>query len=54
MENWGLMIHREVNILYDENHATSLQRQRIALVISHEVSHMWFGNLVTCDWWDGK
>lgn len=52
MENWGLMIHREVNILYDQRYATSLQRQRIALVISHEVSHMWFGDLVTCDWWD--
>lgn len=52
MENWGLMIHREVNILYDQRFATSLQRQRIALVISHEVSHMWFGDLVTCDWWD--
>lgn len=52
MENWGLMIHREVNILYDQRFATSLQLQRIALVISHEVSHMWFGDLVTCDWWD--
>lgn len=52
MENWGLMIHREVNILYDQRYSTSLQRQRIALVISHEVAHMWFGDLVTCDWWD--
>lgn len=52
MENWGLLIHREVNILYDQRFTTSLQRQRIALVISHEIAHMWFGDLVTCDWWD--
>ena len=25
--------------------------QRIALVISHELAHQWFGNLVTPSWW---
>src|SRR4029453_7782454 len=24
----------------------------IAHVIAHETAHMWFGNLVTMDWWD--
>ncbi|GIY67276.1 hypothetical protein CEXT_144261 [Caerostris extrusa] len=27
-------------------------QQRVAEVIAHEMTHMWFGNLVTMDWWD--
>uniref|UniRef100_A0A336M823 CSON013169 protein n=1 Tax=Culicoides sonorensis TaxID=179676 RepID=A0A336M823_CULSO len=52
MENWGMLLHRETNLLVDDHHTNALQRQRIALVISHEIAHMWFGNLVTCDWFD--
>ncbi len=29
------------------------QRENISNVILHEMAHMWFGNLVTMDWWDG-
>mgnify|MGYP006188412863 CR=1 FL=1 len=29
------------------------QRIRLANVIAHEMAHMWFGNLVTMDWWSG-
>lgn len=52
MENWGLLIHREVNVLADDNHTNTLQKFRIADVISHEVAHQWFGDLVTTNWWD--
>ncbi|XP_058061219.1 membrane alanyl aminopeptidase [Anopheles bellator] len=52
MENWGLLTYRETNILYRADDATSLQQQRIAAVISHEIAHQWFGDLVTCEWWD--
>lgn len=52
MENWGLLIHREVNLLFDEVHGTSAQKQRIALITSHEIAHMWFGDMVTCQWFD--
>lgn len=38
-------------LLYDPLHTTALSKQRIANVISHEFAHMWFGNLVTLDWW---
>lgn len=52
MENWGLLTYRETNILYRSDDSTSLQQQRIAAVITHEIAHMWFGDLVTCEWWD--
>ncbi|WP_160152264.1 aminopeptidase N [Microbulbifer sp. ALW1] len=32
---------------------TQAQRQRLANVIAHEMAHMWFGDLVTMDWWNG-
>ncbi|XP_055618480.1 membrane alanyl aminopeptidase-like [Toxorhynchites rutilus septentrionalis] len=52
MENWGLLTYRETNILFSRDDATSLQQQRIAAVIAHEIAHQWFGDLVTCEWWD--
>ncbi|XP_035890493.1 uncharacterized protein LOC118502379 [Anopheles stephensi] len=52
MENWGLLTYRETNILYRSDDSTSMQQQRIAAVISHEIAHQWFGDLVTCEWWD--
>lgn len=51
MENWGLLTYRESNQLYDPEMTTDLQQQRIASVITHEQAHMWFGDLVTCEWW---
>lgn len=52
MENWGLVTYRErVLLAYPEETAQST-REQIALVIAHETSHQWFGNLVTMRWWD--
>ncbi len=51
MENWGLITYRESCLLVDENTAIS-SRQSIATVIAHELSHQWFGNLVTMKWWN--
>lgn len=51
MENWGLVTYRESCLLADRT--TSLDtREYIATVITHELSHQWFGNLVTMAWWD--
>lgn len=43
---------REAYLMYDEDHTTDNFKQIIAYILSHEIAHMWFGNLVTCDWWD--
>lgn len=50
-ENWGLLTYREKSLLYESTIATSMAQQRVASVIAHEQSHMWFGDLVTCNWW---
>ncbi|CAG9794999.1 unnamed protein product [Diatraea saccharalis] len=52
MENWGLLVYREAYIMYSDKHSDGFFKQRIAYILSHEIAHMWFGNLVTCDWWD--
>ena len=51
MENWGLLTFRERALLYDEGSTTLNAKQYIAAVVAHEEAHMWFGDLVTCDWW---
>uniref|UniRef100_A0A4W4GAS9 Aminopeptidase n=1 Tax=Electrophorus electricus TaxID=8005 RepID=A0A4W4GAS9_ELEEL len=52
MENWGLITYRETNLLYDEKESSSYNKQNVASVISHELVHQWFGNIVTMAWWD--
>ena len=51
MENWGLVTYRESCLLSGET-ATIDDRQYVATVIAHELSHQWFGNLVTMEWWN--
>ena len=51
MENWGLVTYREACLLADENTPKS-HREYVATVITHELSHQWFGDLVTMKWWD--
>ena len=52
MENWGLVTYRETAMLVDPKHTSIESKQMVALVIAHELSHQWFGNLVTMKWWD--
>lgn len=51
MENWGAVTYRETALLVDEAHTPLINRQYVAHVIAHELTHQWFGNLVTMEWW---
>jgi len=51
MENIGAITYNEILLLMDEDSPLS-QRRRYAAVHAHEIGHMWFGNLVTPEWWD--
>jgi len=50
MENPGLVTFRDEFIF--RSAVTDTQRQTRGMVISHEMAHMWFGDLVTLTWWD--
>jgi puromycin-sensitive aminopeptidase len=51
MENWGLVTYRETALLIDPAQSSAASKQRVALVVGHEIAHQWFGNLVTMEWW---
>ena len=52
MENWGLVTYREIALLADPKTVSVSGRQYVAEVVAHELSHQWFGNLVTMKWWN--
>lgn len=52
MENWGLVTYREAYMLLDPDNTMLNQKRLIATVITHELAHQWFGDLVTMKWWD--
>jgi puromycin-sensitive aminopeptidase len=52
MENAGAITFREVALLADPATAPLAVQKRVAEVITHELAHQWFGNLVTMAWWD--
>ena len=53
MENWGLLIFRMAELLMNPSECTLAKKKRIIEVVMHELSHQWFGNLVTMKYWDG-
>ncbi|GMM44733.1 hypothetical protein DAPK24_013080 [Pichia kluyveri] len=51
MENWGLVMFRSTALLYDPEKSSSLYKQKVSYVVSHEIAHSWFGNYCTMNWW---
>jgi aminopeptidase N len=52
MENWGAIFYSQDQLLFDPKTSTERDRQLVFLVVSHEMAHQWFGDLVTMGWWD--
>ena len=52
MEHPGAITFLDSIILLDADSVSASQRRQAARVISHELAHQWFGNLVTMEWWD--
>ena len=53
MENLGCITFRDTALLVNPDEASRTELERVADVISHELAHMWFGDLVTMGWWEG-
>jgi aminopeptidase N len=51
MENWGCITFREQVMLVDSKNTSLHIKQYVAQVVAHELTHQWFGNLVTMRWW---
>jgi len=51
MENWGLITFRESDLLISDKASVGM-KTRVADVVTHELAHQWFGNLVTMKWWN--
>lgn len=52
MENWGCITFREQALLVDPKNTSLHMKQWVANVVAHELTHQWFGNLVTMKWWN--
>lgn len=51
MENFGAITYRENYIYFDEQATSQTDLEQMAGVTTHEVAHMWFGDLVSpSDW----
>ncbi len=53
MENLGCITYRMPDLLIDPATASLAEMERVAHVVLHELAHMWFGDLVTMEWWEG-
>lgn len=51
MENAGADLYADPILVMDDN-ATTGQKRSFGMVVAHELSHQWFGDLVTPAWWD--
>lgn len=52
MENAGAVVYREPILAIDPDYRSAEDVRRLAAITAHELAHMWFGDLVTMEWWD--
>ncbi|KAG9226085.1 hypothetical protein CCMSSC00406_0004996 [Pleurotus cornucopiae] len=52
MENWGLITGRTIALLFNPERGDLAAMKQVATTQSHEVAHMWFGNITTMEWWN--
>uniref|UniRef100_A0A8C4QX74 Aminopeptidase n=1 Tax=Eptatretus burgeri TaxID=7764 RepID=A0A8C4QX74_EPTBU len=52
MENWGLVIFKERNLLLSPGNTNAFSIVSVSRTVTHELAHQWFGNLVTMGWWN--
>ncbi|XP_006913361.1 aminopeptidase Q [Pteropus alecto] len=52
MENWGLLMFDESLLLLQPDDQLTEKKTVISCIVSHEIGHQWFGNLVTMSWWN--
>ena len=52
IQNRGHVMYHEMFLFHSDEENSEASKQEVAEIIAHELSHFWFGNLVTCKWWD--
>jgi alanyl aminopeptidase len=52
MENPGAIVFAERILLLDPRTSGFEERRRMIAILTHELAHMWFGDVVTMSWWD--
>ncbi|KAL0882640.1 hypothetical protein ABMA27_001075 [Loxostege sticticalis] len=50
-ENWGMVGYRELYLILNSSETIMSVEHYAATLVSHELAHKWFGNLITCFWW---
>jgi aminopeptidase 2 len=51
MENWGLITGRTSGLLWDPKTSSLASKKNVIQMMAHECAHMWFGNVVSPEWW---
>ncbi|XP_008559728.2 thyrotropin-releasing hormone-degrading ectoenzyme [Microplitis demolitor] len=51
-EHWGIISYFTYGVYFNLNESSILTRDNAIQLTIHEVSHQWFGNLVTPAWWN--